>query len=110
MKNFVVEMSLEERDALSCDEVFCLYLRHASKQVNESYYRTILRFVLLYRECLNECGWFKRREHFQKAFQEELEEGQEDSTMLPPEVDDFDELLSRLKREEMSEEELREGA
>jgi hypothetical protein len=73
LRQFVVDFTLEERDALTCDEVFCLYLRHVSKQVNESYYRTVLRFVLLYRECLNECGWLKRREQYLKAYQEELQ-------------------------------------
>jgi len=52
----------EEKDLMSCDEVFCMYLREISKQVNENYYKQCLRFVLLYRECINECGWLKRRE------------------------------------------------
>lgn len=38
--------------------------------MNESYYRTVLRFVLLYRECLNEYGWLKRRDHYHKAYYE----------------------------------------
>jgi hypothetical protein len=68
MKNFVMEMSEEDKDKLTCDEIFAMYLRHVSKQVNETYYRTVLRFVLLYRECLNEYGWLKRRDHYHKAF------------------------------------------
>ena len=56
-----------EKDQLTCDEVFSFYLRDVCKHVNESYYRTCLRFVLLYRECLNEYGWLKRRDHFKKA-------------------------------------------
>jgi len=47
-------MNEEEKDCLTCDEVFSLYLREVSKLVNENYYKTCLRFVLLYRECLNE--------------------------------------------------------
>lgn len=66
MRRFM-EMTEEEKDLITCDEVFSLYLRHVSKYVNESYYRQILRFVLLYRECLNEYGWLKRRDHYQKA-------------------------------------------
>lgn len=61
MRKFL-EMSEDEKDMLSCDEIFSLYLRDLSKMVNESYYKTVLRFVLLYRECLNEYGWLKRRE------------------------------------------------
>ena len=48
MKRFV-EMTEEEKDGLVCDEVFAMYLRHVSKIVNENYYRTVIRFVLLYR-------------------------------------------------------------
>ena len=44
MRHFVVDLTEEERDQMTCDEVFAMYLRHVSKQVNESYYRTILRF------------------------------------------------------------------
>jgi hypothetical protein len=31
MKNFVMEMSEEEKDKLTCDEIFAMYLRHVSK-------------------------------------------------------------------------------
>ena len=54
--------SEDEKDLMSCDDVFCMYLREISKQVNEAYYKQCLRFVLLYRECINEYGWLKRRE------------------------------------------------
>ena len=66
MKKFL-EMTEEEKDTLLCDEIFSLYLRDLSKIVNENYYKTCIRFVLLYRECLNEYGWLKRRDHFMKA-------------------------------------------
>jgi len=72
---------------MSCDEIFSLYLRDLSKRVNENYYKTILRFVLLYRECLNEYGWLKRRDHYCKAG-----------------MQDFDEILNKLKKEEEREE------
>ena len=52
---------------MTCDEVFCMYLREISKRVNESYYKQCLRFVLLYRECINECGWQKRRETYEEV-------------------------------------------
>ena len=68
LRHFVLEMSEEDKDQVTCDEVFALYLRHVSKQVNEQYYRNVLRFVLLYRECLNEYGWLKRRDHYHKAY------------------------------------------
>lgn len=97
-------MTEEDKDKLTCDEVFALYLRHVSKQVNESYYRTVLRFVLLYRECLNEYGWLKRRDHYHKAYhRDDEEDGDEDDTN-PINIDDYDEVLSKLKKEEQQEE------
>jgi hypothetical protein len=62
-RNFIL-MNEEQKDAMTCDEVFSMYLREVSKRVNESYYKTCLRFILLYRECLNEYGWLKRRDHY----------------------------------------------
>ena len=90
LKHFMLEMTEEEKDKITCDEIFALYLRHVSKQVNETYYRTILRFVLLYRECLNEYGWLKRRDHYHKAYQGN--------------IDQHDEVLSKLKQAEQAEE------
>lgn len=95
MKNFVVNMTECDKDLLCCDEIFALYLRHISKQVNEHYYRIVLRFVLLYRECLNEYGWLKRRDHYQKAYTG-------DSTK----ADEHDELLTKLRKDEEREEQL----
>jgi hypothetical protein len=66
MRKFFL-LNEEEKDELSCDEVFSLYLRDLCKRVNSEYYKTALRFVLLYRECLNEYGWLKRRDHYYKA-------------------------------------------
>jgi hypothetical protein len=61
------EMNDDKKENMKCDELFCLYLRHMSKQVNSSFYRTVLRFVLLYRACMNECAFFRRRDHYKRA-------------------------------------------
>ena len=74
---------------MTCDEVFCMYLREISKQVNENYYRQCLRFIVLYRECINECGWLKRRETYK-----ELDMLEEDT------------LLANLKTQEEQQEAL----
>jgi hypothetical protein len=84
-----MEMCEEDKDNLTCDEIFTLYLRYVSKHVNEHFYRTILKFVILYRECLNEYGWLKRRDHFQKAG-----------------ILDQDDIINKLKTEEDKEEEI----
>ena len=62
--NIFNKMDEEQKDNITCDEIFCLYLREVSKQVNETYYKQVLRFILLYRECINEFGWQKRRETY----------------------------------------------
>ena len=66
MEKFL-NMTEEEKDDLTCDEVFCLYLTDVAKQVNPTYYKTVLRFIMLYRDCLNDCGWQKRREQYEKC-------------------------------------------
>lgn len=60
-------LSTPEKNRYTCDSVFCLYLRDVSRKVCETYYRTVLRFVMLYRECVNEYGWIKRRETLNRA-------------------------------------------
>jgi hypothetical protein len=44
-----------------------MYLREVCKNVNEKCYLQCLRFVLLYRECINEFGWLKRSETIARA-------------------------------------------
>ena len=41
------------------DEIFALYLFRTSRKTNETFYKTILAYVILYRECLNKIGWQK---------------------------------------------------
>lgn len=66
MHNFV-RLSPKERLNLTCDEIFVLYLGNVSKQVNAVYFRTVMKFILLYRDCLNSIGWTKRHEHLFKC-------------------------------------------
>ena len=53
----------DDKAAMKCDEIFSLYLREVAQTVRQSVYSTILKFVLLFRECLNEYGWEKRKEN-----------------------------------------------
>jgi hypothetical protein len=54
------------------DEIFALYLFRTSRKTNESFYKTILAYVIFFRECLNKIGWQKLMES-----DEVLEEDQE---------------------------------
>jgi len=56
-----------QRQEISCDTAFALYLSFASKLVNQEYFKVLTRFVMLYRQCLNEVGWQRRREHYLKC-------------------------------------------
>ena len=47
---------------LKADEIFSLYLRNTCKKVNAKFYKVIIKFILLFRECLNEYGWHKKEE------------------------------------------------
>ena len=39
-----------------------MYLSYISFRVNQDYFKHVLRFILLYRECLNDLGWQKKYE------------------------------------------------
>lgn len=55
------ELSQDEKDRLiSWDEVFALYLREVSRMVNPNTYKRVLKFIVLYRECVNEYAWEKK--------------------------------------------------
>lgn len=47
---------------MNCDEAFTAYLREVSQRVNDGFYKQVLSFVLLYRDCLNKYGWQKLAE------------------------------------------------
>jgi hypothetical protein len=44
------KMGEEERQNLSCDEIFAVYLREVSQKVNERFYKLVVRFIIGYRE------------------------------------------------------------
>ncbi|CAI2376399.1 unnamed protein product [Moneuplotes crassus] len=50
------KMGEEERNKLNCDDIFAVYLRQASQKVNESFYKLLLKFIIIYRECANKLG------------------------------------------------------
>jgi hypothetical protein len=62
-----MQLSVEQKDMMTCDDVLCLYLGYVAKQVNEMYYRNVLKFVLMFRDCMNQLGWQKRKSYLNKA-------------------------------------------
>lgn len=56
--------ALSDGDRLSMlvDETFALYLNKVSQRLNANFYKTVVAFVIHFRECLNEIGWQKRLE------------------------------------------------
>lgn len=59
-------MSDKDRNELKVDEIFALYLNNIAKKVNENFYKTVLTFTIMFRECLNEIGWQKKFENEQE--------------------------------------------
>ena len=53
----IQNMTEPKKNMLNCEELFCIYLREVSTQVNETYYSRIMQFVLMFRDCLNMYGW-----------------------------------------------------
>lgn len=43
--------------------MFAIYLYEVSKKITPDYYKSILRFIIAYRECLNRYGWEKKAEN-----------------------------------------------
>lgn len=95
----------DQKCRLSCDEVFAIYLYEISQKINPDYYKTMIRFILAYRECLNRYGWEKKAENDEvlnnSGNGEELE-----TTMITPASDNIlekaKELRSKAKGQEFS--------
>jgi hypothetical protein len=89
-------LSEEQKTKLSCDEVFAIYLYEISQKINPEYYKTMIRFVLAYRECLNRYGWEKKAENDEvlnnSGNGEELE-----TTMITPASDNILEKAKELR-------------
>lgn len=47
---------------MKVDEIFAYYLYFISKKVNELFYKTVMTYTILFRECLNDIGWTKKME------------------------------------------------
>ena len=58
----LMQMSEEWRVMMSCDEAMAVYLRDVSCKVNETFFKQVIMFVLLYRDCMNQYGWQKLAE------------------------------------------------
>jgi len=56
MRNYD-NLSDKDRSEMLVDEIFALYLYRISQKVNEIFYKTVLTYAILFRECLNEIGW-----------------------------------------------------
>lgn len=67
------KLSEQEKLSMFVDEIFAYYLFCVSLKVNDTFYRTVLAFVIFFRECLNEIGWKKRRESDLETKQEDFE-------------------------------------
>lgn len=67
-------MSEEWRIMMNIDEILSIYLRDTASKTNESFYKTMLKFILLYRDCLNEYGWQKKAEAECREARQTLEE------------------------------------
>ena len=70
----LVQLSEEHRVMLSADEIFALYLREVAHKTNSFFYQQMLRYILLYRDCLNEYGWQKLAESHCREAKQSLEE------------------------------------
>jgi len=77
-----LKLSEQEKLSMFVDEIFALYLYTVSQKVNDTFYRTVLAFVIFFRECLNEIGWKKRRESDNETKPEDFEAMERDEFCL----------------------------
>jgi len=64
----------------TCDEVFAKYLEEVALKVNETYFKLISKFVMMYRECLNKYGWLKFFENSAPQIESEEQKQTENNT------------------------------
>lgn len=62
-----------DRQIMLVDEIFAVYLWRTSQKINEAFYRTVLTYTILFRECLNDLGWSKKIESEGLKLEEEPE-------------------------------------
>lgn len=67
------ELSHYDKLDMLVDEIFALYLYRVSRKTNEMFYKTILAYVIFFRECLNKLGWQKRIESDEVLLEEQPE-------------------------------------
>lgn len=53
--------SMKKDQDKTCDEIFVEYLAMIAKDVNEGFYKSVVTFALLFRDCLNIYGWQKKK-------------------------------------------------
>lgn len=59
-----------KKNMMNCDQVFAFYLRELALGLNSIYYsHKLLKFILFFRDCLNQYGWHKKSENDVKEHQ-----------------------------------------
>lgn len=91
------QLTEKEKQAMSCDEIFALYLNRLAAHVNPDFYLVCLRFVLGYRECLNKYGWEKKAENDPTIQDKYKEKWQNEPAVVTPPPDDIAQKGHELK-------------
>lgn len=55
-----LNLSDEDKNNMMCDEVFGIYVSEIAHKVNQGFLDQVLKYIVFYRECLNQHGWEKR--------------------------------------------------
>jgi len=56
-KNMVVGNNYLNHLKITCDDIFALFLIYISRNINEKFYKIIVIFIKLLRDCMNKIGW-----------------------------------------------------
>ena len=67
---------------LCADDALAMYLLQMSQKVNQDYVASVLQFVLLYRDCLNQYGWQKIAESDLRELKQPMDDSNIQKRML----------------------------
>jgi len=73
LQNYSESTASQKKDQeKKCDEIFVEYLAMIAKDVNEGFYKSVVTFALLFRDCLNIYGWQKKKQWQSQQLQAQL--------------------------------------
>ena len=100
------KLNYQQKSKMCLDDVLSVYLREISRKIKPKMYRSIVIFIIIFWECLNEIGWEQKLYSETLSFFDSFEKGKfnhpEDSNDIDgvkanPEIEAYKKLSNELK-------------